>query len=90
VTVGKPSTTPPAQAEEYGKLCQNESKQHVVGQKGTPFSDCVTDLAQLANGQAKNPTSACKNESRQHVAGEKGTPFSACVSAAAKLLASQH
>jgi hypothetical protein len=80
----------PAKAKAYGKLCQNESKQHVAGQKGTPFSNCVTDMAMVANGQSKNPTSACKNESKKHVSGTPGTPFSNCVSAAAKLLKSQH
>ena len=25
----------------YGKLCQDQSKKHVKGEKGTPFSNCV-------------------------------------------------
>ncbi|HEY5189448.1 MAG TPA: hypothetical protein VII87_10470 [Solirubrobacteraceae bacterium] len=29
------------QAMAYGKDCQSESKKHVAGQKGTPFSECV-------------------------------------------------
>ncbi len=78
-----------AKAKAYGKFCQGESKKHVKGQKGTPFSVCVTDMAKLAHGQASNPTSACKNESKKHVKGQKGTPFSLCVSGAAKLLGSQ-
>jgi len=69
----------------YGKYCQGESKQHVKGQKGTPFSNCVADMAKLASGKAANPTSACKNESKKHVKGQKGTPYSLCVSGAAKL-----
>lgn len=73
----------------YGKNCQGESKTHVAGTPGTPFSKCVTDMAKLANGSSKNPRAACKDESKQHVAGQKGTPFSQCVSAAAKLLKNQ-
>lgn len=94
-TAHKPSTpgpnaSMPAKAKAYGKLCQGESKKHVKGTPGTPFSKCVTDMAKLANGQAKSPRAACKNESKKHVKGEKGTPFSRCVSGAAKLLKSQH
>ena len=86
-----PETTPgpnaslPAKANAYGFYCQGESKKHVDGQKGTPFSQCVTAMAKLANGSTDNPTSACSAESKKHVKGEKGTPFSRCVSAAAKL-----
>ncbi|MGC9219861.1 MAG: hypothetical protein ACP5H2_00750, partial [Solirubrobacteraceae bacterium] len=29
-------------AKAYGKYCKGESKKHVAGQKGTPFSQCVT------------------------------------------------
>jgi hypothetical protein len=77
-------------------LCQGESKKHVAGQKGTPFSNCVTDMAHLAkssqsgNSSQTNPAKACANESKKHVAGQKGTPFSQCVSAAAKLLGDQN
>jgi hypothetical protein len=84
-----PSASPNAKAKAYGRFCQGESKQHVAGTPGTPFSKCVTDMAKLANGSASNPTSACKNESKKHVKGEKGTPFSRCVSGAAKLLKEQ-
>jgi hypothetical protein len=85
-----PSTTAPttpAQAKAYGVLCQSqkESKKHVAGQKGTPFSQCVVALAKLAKGQVHSTSAACKAESKKHVAGQKGTPFSRCVSAAAKL-----
>ncbi len=75
----------PAKAKAYGKYCQAESKKHVAGEKGTPFSQCVTAMAKLANGAVDNPSRACKTESKKHVAGQKGTPFSRCVSAAAKL-----
>ena len=75
----------PAKAKAYGRYCKGESKQHVAGQKGTPFSQCVTAMAKLANGNTTNPAKACKDESKKHVKGEKGTPFSRCVVAAAKL-----
>jgi hypothetical protein len=87
----KPDNTPgpkaslPAKAKAYGHYCQNESKKHVAGTPGTPFSKCVTAMAKLANGLADNPTTACKGESKKHVAGTPGTPFSNCVKAGAKL-----
>jgi len=68
-----------------GALCQNESKRHVDGQKGTPFSECVSGLAHLESGDTSNPAQACKGLSRKHVKGTRGTPYSQCVSAAAKL-----
>jgi hypothetical protein len=93
-TAHKPSTpgpnaTLPAKAKAYGQYCQSESKTHVAGTPGTPFSKCVTDMAKLANGSSKNPRTACKDESKQHVDGHPGTPFSLCVSGGAKLLKNQ-
>jgi hypothetical protein len=82
---GSNSSTPPSNAKAYGKYCQGESKTHVAGQPGTPFSMCVKDMAQLAKGTKTNPHIACANESKTHVAGQKGTPYSECVVAAAKL-----
>jgi hypothetical protein len=97
----KPSTTtvattaavsdqpaPPSHAKAYGRYCQNESKRHVSGQKGTPFSHCVTAMAKAAHGQS--PWAACASLSRKHVDGEQGTPFSRCVVAAAHLKRDQH
>jgi hypothetical protein len=80
-------------AKKYGKYClsQNESKQHVAGQPGSPFSGCVKALAKLANGSSTNPKSACAaTETKKHVAGQKGTPYSDCVAAAAKLHKAEH
>jgi hypothetical protein len=94
-TTHKP-TTPgphaglPAKAKAYGSSCQGQSKTHVAGTPGTPFSKCVTDMAKLANGSTHNPRTACNNESKKHVAGTPGTPFSHCVSSGAKLLKTQH
>jgi len=76
----------PAKAKAYGRYCKDQSKEHVKGDKGTPFSKCVTAMAKLANGSTKSPRAACKTESKKRVEGEKGTPFSKCVSAGAKLL----
>jgi hypothetical protein len=101
-TTGTSSTPGPTNnGKAYGRLCQGESKKHVAGQPGTPFSKCVTDMAHLAqksqsgNGSQStgsgqtNPARACANESKKHVAGQRGTPFSQCVTAAAKLLGQQ-
>jgi uncharacterized membrane protein len=79
-----PAAGAETKAKAYGKQCQGQSKKHVAGQKGTPFSQCVTALAKVATGKA-NPTTACKTLGKKHVAGQKGTPYSRCVVAAAKL-----
>ena len=84
-----PSAPLPAKAKAYGRYCQDQSKKHVAGQKGTPFSQCVTAMAKLASGQTDSPKAACSTLSRKHVAGEKGTPYSRCVAAGAKLLRDQ-
>jgi len=81
-----PGASLPAKAKAYGKHCQDQSKKRVAGEKGTPFSKCVTAMAKLAKGTTKSPRTACKAESKKRVAGQKGTPFSRCVSAGAKLL----
>jgi hypothetical protein len=84
-----PGASLPAKANAYGRYCQTESKTHVAGTPGTPFSKCVTDMAKLAHGSTNNPRAACKDESKTHVAGQKGTPFSQCVAGGAKLLKTQ-
>jgi hypothetical protein len=81
-----PGASLPAKAKAYGHYCQNQSKKHVAGQKGTPFSQCVTAMAKLGKGTTSSPKAACARMSKKHVAGEKGTPFSRCVAAGAKLL----
>jgi len=80
-----PNASLPAKAHAYGVLCKKESKKHVAGQKGTPFSQCVTAMAKLATGSTKSPAKACAGLSKKHVSGQKGTPYSQCVVAAAKL-----
>ena len=79
-----------AKAKAYGKDCRGESKKHVGGTPGTPFSECVTDMAKLAKGSTTSPRAACNDESKKHVAGTPGTPFSICVSSGAKLLKHEH
>jgi hypothetical protein len=76
----------PAKAKAYGRYCKGESKKHVKGQKGTPFSQCVTAMAKLANGSATNPAQACAGLSKKHVKGEKGTPYSRCVKGGERML----
>lgn len=78
-----------AKTTGYGHFCQGESKTHVPGTPGTPFSTCVSDMAKLATGKAANPHRVCLNESKKHVAGTKGTPYSVCVSGAERLLKAQ-
>jgi hypothetical protein len=84
-----PGAPPSEKAKAYGVHCQDQNKKHVAGEKGTPFSQCVTAMAKAANNEKLTPSKACKGMSREHVKGEKGTPFSRCVSAAAKLKKAQ-
>jgi hypothetical protein len=84
-----PGASLPEKAKAYGNYCQGQSKKHVAGEKGTPFSQCVTAMAKAANNEKLSPGQACKGMSKKHVKGEKGTPFSRCVTAAAKLKKTQ-
>jgi hypothetical protein len=81
---GKPEGTPD-KAKAYGKYCKEQSRKHVKGEKGTPFSQCVKAMAQAAKHEHMAPGQACKEMSRKHVKGEKGTPFSQCVQGVAQL-----
>lgn len=80
-----PKAPLPEKAKAYGVYCQGESRQHVDGQKGTAFSQCVTAMAEVAHDERLAARQACKGLSKKHVKGAKGTPFSRCVVAAAKL-----
>ena len=84
-----PNASAESKRKAYGKFCQDQSKKHVEGQKGTPFSQCVTAMAKAARSESTSPREACKAMSKKHVKGEKGTPFSRCVVAAAKLKGEQ-
>ena len=53
---GPPPNAPlPAKAKAYGRYCQDQSKKHVAGEKGTPFSRCVAAGAKLLRDQHKSP-----------------------------------
>jgi hypothetical protein len=79
-----PKAPLPEKAKAYGVYCRSFSKKHVKGEKGTPFSECVTAMAKAAGGTGTTARKACQGFSKQHVSGEKGTPFSRCVVAAAQ------
>ena len=68
-----------------GQYCKGMSKKHIPGQKGTPFSQCVTAMAKAATPPEETAKAACKGMSKVHVKGQKGTPFSQCVVAAAQV-----
>jgi hypothetical protein len=78
--------SPQSNAKAFGKLCSTQSKKHVAGQKGTPFTQCIAAMKKAASGKATSPGQACKGMSKKHVAGMKGTPYSQCVVAAAHVL----
>jgi hypothetical protein len=84
-----PGASLPEKAKAYGVYCQGQSKKHVAGQQGTPFSQCVTAMAKAANEDSLTARQACKGMSHKHVKGEKGTPFSRCVVSAAQLKKTQ-
>jgi hypothetical protein len=74
---GSPHGGPKGKA--YGYYCKGQSKKHVKGEKGTPFSRCVKALARADKDPNLHPRKACRALSKKHVKGEKGTPFSRCV-----------
>jgi hypothetical protein len=84
-----PNAPLPEKAKAYGVYCKGFSKKHVKGQKGTPFSQCVTAMAKAASSEDTTAREACQGFSKKHVAGEKGTPFSRCVVAAAQVKKAQ-
>jgi hypothetical protein len=84
-TTPGPQAGLPEKAKAYGRYCNEESRKHVKGEKGTPFSQCVTAMAKAAAHKNLSPGRACKGTSGKHVKGEKGTPHSRCVAAAVKL-----
>lgn len=66
-------------ARGYGRLCGDLSRKRVGGQRGTPFSRCVTALAQLARAKTRSPRKACRSLGA-------GSAFDECVSAGRRLL----
>ncbi|MBS1883436.1 MAG: hypothetical protein JSS97_10845 [Actinobacteria bacterium] len=70
----------PASTKAYGYYCQGESKEHVAGTPGTPFSACVKAHKLAAAHPNMSPGRACKATTGKHIVkGEKGTPHSRCV-----------
>ena len=79
-----PKASLPEKAKAYGVYCRGFSKKHVKGEKGTPFSRCVTAMAKATTNDGTTAREACRGLSKKHVKGAKGTPFSRCVVAAAQ------
>jgi hypothetical protein len=84
-----PKSPLPEKAKAYGVYCRGFSKKHVKGEKGTPFSQCVTAMARAATNPDTTAREACNGFSKKHAAGEKGTPFSRCVVAATRVKKAQ-
>jgi hypothetical protein len=80
-----PDASAATKARAYGLHCQDQSKKHVKGQQGTPFSQCVTAMAKLAAGKASTPARACARLSKKRAAGQGRTPYRKCIAAATRL-----
>jgi hypothetical protein len=80
-----PGAPPPEKARAYGRYCKTESRKHVEGEKGTPFSQCVTAMAKAKHDETKTAREACKALSKKHVKGVPGTPFSKCIKGVAQM-----
>lgn len=78
-TLPGPGASQAEKAKAYGRYCQGQSKKHVKGQKGTPFSQCVNAMAKAATNKKLPAQKACAGLSKEHLKGQKGTSFSRCV-----------
>ena len=85
-----PNAPLPDKAKAYGRYCKTESRKHVAGEKGTPFSQCVTAIAKAAHDESKTAREACQLLSKKHVKGVAGTPFSKCVKGVGQMRKEQH
>jgi hypothetical protein len=99
-TTPGPGASPSAKAHAYGKFCATQSKKHVAGQKGTPFSQCVTAMAKAAKAAkaaeaakaagtavtTPSPAKACAALTKKKIGGAKKSAYAKCVSGAAKLI----
>lgn len=74
----------------YGFYCKGESRKHVEGEKGTPFSNCVKAMAKADHNESTTAREACKALSKKHVKGTPGTPFSTCVKGVAQMRKDHH
>src|SRR4051812_5870391 len=71
-----------------GQYCKGLSKKHIPGQKGTPFSQCVTAMAKINKKQSLAPSQACASIKKFKGKKNKGAAnkaFKACVAAGKKL-----
>jgi hypothetical protein len=68
----KPDKTHPKQAKPYGKYCHGESKKQVKGEKGTPFSQCVTAMGQTPQWQRLEPDHRVQGPQREARQGHEG------------------
>ena len=80
-----PKSPLPEQAKAYGVYCRGESKKHVDGTPGTPFSACVKRMAKAAVRKNMSPGQICKGTSGKHVKGVQGTEHSRCVDGVVEL-----
>lgn len=80
-----PPKTHEPKGHAYGYYCKAESKKHVKGVPGTPFSACVKAATRAARNDQLTAREACKALSKKHVKGQQGTPFSVCVKGVAQL-----
>ena len=88
-TTGTSSTPSPTNnGKAYGRLCQGESKKHVAGQKGTPFSKCVTDMAHMAKSLQSSNSSQSGNSSQNGSRGQTN-PARVCANESKKHVAGQ-
>ena len=72
-----PDSSLPAKAKAYGRYCQGQGKRHVAGQAGTPFSQCVTAMAELNSRGQHLPESrlrVAEQEARGRPAGNPVQP----------------
>ena len=76
-----------------GQYCKGVSKKKIPGQKGTPFSQCVTAMAKINKKQSLAPSQACaslrqikgKKNANKKNKGAANKAFKACVQAGKKL-----
>jgi hypothetical protein len=76
-----------------GQYCKGVSKKHIPGQKGTPFSQCVTAMAKINKKQSLAPSQACaslktvkgKKNANKKNKGAANKAFKQCVQAGKKL-----
>lgn len=81
----------PPKGHAYGYWCRGESKKHVKGVKGTPFSICVRAHKRAANQPDLTAREACKGLSKKHTPhGDKGTAFSRCIKTVAQQRKEEH